>query len=283
MKKVGRYLLTIVPVLLGLAIQLLCSYAGGAIYGGIYGARAAMNGEAVSQTELMEGFQGVLIYILIASQLIAFLVFGIWYRKQNRTKIQKGFTKIMHGKTACWIVFLGIGLQIFTGLALQIVYIFVPEAIENFSELMETAGVGEMNLFSMAATVILAPVVEEIMFRGVTMNLAKKAGASFVVANVIQAVMFGVYHGNVVQGAYACVLGLVLGYVAQKYGSLYPVILLHLVYNLAATLLSAVSEILPETIVTQIVLAVVAAILCIVGMRLFQADEKEEAAECVES
>lgn len=283
MKKVGRYLLTVVPVILGLAIQVLCSFAGAAIYGFFYGRKAAMSGEVVSTAEVTAGYAGVIIYILILSQLIAFLVFGIWYRKQSKTKVHRSITKIIHGKTIGCVVVLGAGLQILTNMALQIAYIFVPEAIENMSELMEQAGIGEMNVFSMAATVILAPVVEEIIFRGVTLNLAKKAGASFVVANVIQAVMFGVYHGNWVQGVYAGVLGLVLGYVAQKYGSLYPSILLHLAYNLAATLLSAVSASLPETIMTQIILAVAAFILVILGICLFKADSKEEAQEIVES
>lgn len=282
MKKVGRYLLTVVPVLLGLAIQLLCSFAGGAIYGGIYGVRAAMNGENVSQAELMQGYVGVIIYILIVSQLIAFLVFGIWYRKQIKMKVHRSFKEIIHGKTVLWIVLLGGALQIFTSLALQVAYIFVPDAIENMSELLETAGVGEMNVFSMAATVILAPIVEEIIFRGVTMNLAKKAGASFAVANIIQAVMFGIYHANWVQGIYAGVLGLVLGLAAQKYGSLYPSILLHLIYNLSATLLSVAEEFMPESVITFIILIVIAVILCIPGVLLFKVDEKEEAKEVKE-
>ncbi len=276
MKKVGRYLLTLVPVLLGLGIQVLCSCAGGAIYGGIYGARAAMSGEAVSQAELMEGYAGIIIYILIVSQLIALLVFGIWYRKQIKTKVRRSFLEIVHGKTVLWIVLLGIALQIFTSLALQAAYLFVPDAIDNMSELLETAGVGEVNLFSMAATVILAPIVEEIIFRGVTMNLAKKAGASFVVANLIQAVLFGVYHANLVQGTYAGIVGLVMGYAAHKYGSLYPSVLLHLVYNLAATLLSAAGEYLPDTVITVVVLAAAAVILCIPGVYLFKSDKKEE-------
>ena len=283
MKKVGRYLLTPVPVLLGLGIQLLCSYAGGAIYGGIYGAMAAMSGEAVSQAELIDGYAGLIIYILIASQLIALLVFGIWYRKQIKTKVRRSFLEIVHGKTVLWIVLLGIALQIFTSLVLQAAYLFVPDAIDNMSELLETAGVGELNLFSLAATVILAPIAEEIIFRGVTMNLAKKAGASFIVANLIQAVLFGVYHVNLVQGTYAAIVGLVLGYAAHKYGSLYPTVLLHLAYNLAATLLSAAGEYLPDTVLNVVFLAVAAVVLCIPGVYLFKSDKKEAVQEREES
>ena len=275
MKKIGRYIVTVVPVLLGLAIQLFCSYAGGTIFG----VWATVNGV----TNLTVGYMEFVMYILIASQLIALLVFGCWYRGQRKNVVRRSFRQLMHGKTVLWIIFWGVGLQLFTNLALQVAYLIVPEAINNFSELMEIAGVGELGVATLVATVILGPSVEEIMFRGVTFRLAKKAGASFMAANVIQAVMFGIYHMNWVQGVYAGVLGLVLGYAAQKYGSLYPAILLHLSYNLAASVLSAVGEILPETIMTQVILAAVAVVCCVLGLRLFQADSKEEEKERVES
>ena len=44
---------------------------------------------------------------------------------------------------------------------------------------------------------------------------------------------------------------------AYKYRSIYPSILLHLAYNLAATLLGASAQILPDTMATQAVLVVV--------------------------
>lgn len=275
MKKVGRYLLTAVPFILGFAIQLLCSCAVGAIYGAFYGARAAMNGESISQAELTQGYMGVVIYILIAYQLVALWVFGIWYRKQIKTKEHRSFLEIIHGKTILWIALLGAALQLFTNLALQAAYMFVPQAIEHTAELLENAGIGEVNVFSMVATVILAPIVEELIFRGITMNLAKKAGAAFAVANVIQAVLFGIYHGNWVQGIYAGILGLVLGFAAQKYGSLYPSILLHLAYNLFASLLSMAGEYLPDATITFVIISVIAVVLCIPGVLLFKADEKQ--------
>lgn len=287
MKKAGRYLLIAVPVLIGLGIQLLCSALGGMVYGIVYSFQAAMNGETVSQAEiqagLMAGYSDIIIYILIVSQLVSLLVFGIWYRIQNKKTVKRKAAQIIHGKTIGWIVLFGIGLQALTSVALQLAYLVVPDAIENMSELLEQAGVGEMGVFSMAATVILAPVVEEILFRGVTFKLAKKAGAPFMAANILQALMFGVYHANLVQGAYAFVLGLVLGYAAQKYGSLYPAILLHLAYNLSATLLNTISGLFPQTVLVPVLFAAVGAVFVGIGVRLFKADEKAEAAEITET
>lgn len=247
MKKAGRYFLTVVPVFVGLLIQILCGFAG---------------------------YREVIIYILIISQLLTLLLFGVWYVQQNKGRVHRKINQIIHGKTLGWIFFLGIGLQLLTSLALSSAYLFVPEAIENLDHLMKTAGIGEANVWVLLSTVILAPVVEEITFRGVTFNLAKKAGASFTVANLIQAVLFGIYHFNLVQGVYVCILGLVLGYVVWKYDSLYPAVLLHLMYNLAAIVLSAVSEKIPGTVGSYTGMIVLGVAATTMALWIFRTDKK---------
>ena len=277
MKKVGSYLLTAVPLIAGLAIQVICSIAASTLYGFVYGIRAVANGETPSQSAILAGYNSIILYVLILSQIIAFLVFSIWYKQQNKDKEKKSLTQIIHGKTIGSILFLGIGLQLFTNLFMQIIYMISPSALDEYAMLVETVGIGQANVISMIATVVLAPIVEEIMFRGVTMRLARKAGAGFLVANLIQAVAFGIYHFNWIQGIYATLLGLALGYVAYKYDSIYPSILLHLVYNLAATLLGALAEFLPDTIVTQVALIVVMLVTAFIGIWLLKEDKREEA------
>lgn len=276
MKKAGKYLLTAVPLIAGLLIQVVCSVAARLLYGIYYGIQASARGEAASQSDILAGYNSITIYILIISQIIAFLVFGIWYKQQNRGREKKRLTEVIHGKTIGSIVFLAIGLQLFTNLFMQIVYVISPAIMNEYAALVETVGIGQANVVSMLATVILAPIVEEIMFRGLTMRLAGKAGAGFLVANLIQAVAFGIYHFNLVQGIYATVLGLVFGYVAYKYDSIYPSILLHLAYNLAATLLGALAGVLPDTIVTQVVLMVIMLVTALFGIWLLKEDRREE-------
>ena len=57
---------------------------------------------------------------------------------------------------------------------------------------------------------------------------------SFPIANVIQAFLFGVLHMNLVQGCYAFIGGLVLGYVAHKYQSVLASMLLHMFMNVSS-------------------------------------------------
>jgi membrane protease YdiL (CAAX protease family) len=78
---------------------------------------------------------------------------------------------------------------------------------------------------------IAAPVVEELLFRGIFMGrLAKAIPAG--AALVLQAVAFGIYHMNPLQSLYAFVLGLLLGYLYLKYKSILVCILCHAVINL---------------------------------------------------
>ena len=75
--------------------------------------------------------------------------------------------------------------------------------------MMERSGIGT-NGMVIFATVCLAPIGEELVFRGLTMKYAEKAFGRFWAANLLQAFLFGVIHMNWVQGVYAFFGGLVL-------------------------------------------------------------------------
>lgn len=77
---------------------------------------------------------------------------------------------------------------------------------------------------------IIAPIAEEFLFRGVVFNtLKKRFSPAWTI--VIQGVLFGIFHLNLVQGSYATLLGIVFGYVTYKTKSLWPAIIIHIVNN----------------------------------------------------
>ena len=103
---------------------------------------------------------------------------------------------------------------------------------------MENAGISnEMSLILFIYSVILAPIGEELIYRGVTFSIAKQV-FPFWLANIIQALLFGAYHMNLVQGCYAFALGLILAYVCHKGKSIYFSIFLHFLFNLWAAVVS---------------------------------------------
>lgn len=77
--------------------------------------------------------------------------------------------------------------------------------------------------------VLIGPVAEEVVFRGVVLRSLEKYGKLFAI--VFSSVMFGLIHGNLYQGFFAFGLGLVLAYVALEYSFKWAVIL-HVTNNL---------------------------------------------------
>jgi len=79
------------------------------------------------------------------------------------------------------------------------------------------------------STVILAPIIEEIVFRGIVLKRLNHY-FNFVVSAVISAGIFGIFHLNAVQGVYAFAVGLVLAFIYYNYGII-GCILLHMCAN----------------------------------------------------
>ncbi|WP_353892407.1 CPBP family intramembrane glutamic endopeptidase [Proteinivorax hydrogeniformans] len=87
---------------------------------------------------------------------------------------------------------------------------------------------------------IAAPFIEEIMFRGLIFNNLKKV-VSLKNVVLIQAILFGVYHMSIVQGAYAAMVGVFLGVSLVWTGSIWAPVLIHAGNNIYSTTLTASS------------------------------------------
>ena len=110
-----------------------------------------------------------------------------------------------------------------------------PSWLEEYEELMETAGLDDsLTLIMGIYAVILAPICEELIFRGVTFSAAKKV-MPYYLAIIVQAILFGAFHMNAIQGCYAFVLGLGMGYVMHLYNNIFVTIIIHMIFNLIGT------------------------------------------------
>lgn len=79
---------------------------------------------------------------------------------------------------------------------------------------------------------ILSPIAEEVVFRGLLYNRLKKyfpIGVSIAVCGIL----FGFYHGNLVQGLYGSIMGIAITYIYEVYGTLASAMLFHAVANLS--------------------------------------------------
>lgn len=90
------------------------------------------------------------------------------------------------------------------------------------------------NPLGIIAVVIMAPIVEELLFRGAIQGHLLRKWKHPAGAIVLSSLIFGVVHGNWVQAPFAFVTGLALGWMYYRTGSLLPGILMHFVNNSAA-------------------------------------------------
>ena len=90
----------------------------------------------------------------------------------------------------------------------------------------------------------VAPVVEDLVYRGFVLESLRKHGKVFAI--VFSAILFGVMHGNIPQAVFAFGVGIVLGYVAVEY-SIKWAILIHVINNFVfSELIGVIGKILGE-------------------------------------
>ena len=84
-------------------------------------------------------------------------------------------------------------------------------------------------LLSLLSTAVLPAIMEELLFRGVILQLLRPAGD--LTALILSSVLFGVTHGTITQIPFAIVIGLVCGYFVLKTGNIYLGMVLHFLNN----------------------------------------------------
>ncbi len=164
----------------------------------------------------------------------------IWGRKKTAQDKQYFREKVLRLKPFAMIIIASCGLYYLAILIAAVIAVVSPETMNNYNEMMDTA-LGGSQMLAMLAAVILAPVNEECIMRGLILKNLQRFFTTPVVV-IIQAVLFGIFHANWVQGLYVLPVGAALGYVAVKTRSVMPSIFMHLFYNM----LSFVVIFLPE-------------------------------------
>lgn len=123
-------------------------------------------------------------------------------------------------------------------------------------------------------TLILAPIAEEITFRGAALSRLRNSFGGYSAA-LISAALFAAYHMSLAQFPYTFVLGFCLAIVAQRSGSLTACIIMHALNNLL-TLAAAMSDMVAA--VTDIVLPILgtAGIVVIVITKRYKLNNKTD-------
>lgn len=212
--------------------------------------------------EVLQGLMEAVMPITILSGLLTIgIVWLIFVCRKKKITKELSLRKISVG-TMVSVVVMGFGFNLLTG----VVFSVLPESwIASYEETANATFVGEFWIVALT-TGIMAPLVEEFVFRGLIYTRLKK-GMPMVAAAVITAVWFGVMHGHPLWIAYAAVLGLVMVWIFERTGSLFASMLFHFGYNSVAVIEMALPETTPDW--AGIVMVAAGVILSAAGVYCF--------------
>ena len=97
------------------------------------------------------------------------------------------------------------------------------------------------NVFGIISITIMAPLVEELLFRGAIQGYMLRKGIKPLHAILIASAIFGIVHMNPIQIPFAFAIGLIFGWLYYRTGSVVPGIIGHFINNSIACIQIATS------------------------------------------
>lgn len=226
-------------------------------------------------------YENAVLYTTIANVLV-FLICLYFYKKDAYRRRVTAPKKIRYDRKlhpAEILILLGIGaaLSQYGNILVSIFGSFLN--YEEYSQTTEMMTGGKSLLFLIITTGLIAPLAEEAAFRWLIF-LRIRDHLSLWPAAVISGVAFGIYHGNLVQGFYASLLGILFAYYLDVCRSIYASLLLHIGANIWSVIWSDLAEILLSanpSYSTELILMIYAVLLAILilGTNYFHRKKKE--------
>ncbi len=174
---------------------------------------------------------------IIFAAILSFLIYA-WI--VTASKKQNIFTyckfKALPLKKVVMLIFAGLSLVSLNALTVVGISMLFPDAydlhVENMMGLTSSGG------WLMVVSVgLAAPFIEEIMFRGlITNELDRVMSYKWII--FVQALLFGIYHMNIVQGIYTFILAIFMGYALYWTGSIWAPLIIHIVNNMSSVIMS---------------------------------------------
>ncbi len=221
----------------------------------------------VNESELMESinkfcFSGTTMIIAV---VIAFITIIIYRRKklfQYDIRLQnKQFN--LNVAIKAFIILFSVNniLMMFTNgleLGLNTIGLSANSALEDLEILNQST------VSMIMYTCIVAPIIEELIYRGAVLRSLEKYGKRFSI--LVSGILFGLMHGNFYQIFMATCFGIILGYLATEY-SIKLTILLHICNNTCVEILSQITSHFGGNIgnIIDISMTIISAIILIIA------------------
>ncbi len=237
-----------------LLVFLLCQLVVSAGYSLAVSIYATLNPGAVADP--MALIMACTDQISLISGLLTLVLLAAFFLLRRKNPLKESGFHVTRGRSVAWAIAL-------TPL-LYAVVIFVigllPESwLNDYAE--ASASLSQTGVLMVIATAVVAPLVEEVVFRGLILSRLRRALPGWL-SVVITALVFGLCHGHIVWIIYAFALGCVFGLFALKSGSLWPSLCAHVLFNAIGQLAAYLPEDEETGLLFILILAIVGAVLC---------------------
>ncbi len=200
-------------------------------------------------------------------------------------------------------VTLGFALQAAVTGILQLITYINPDILSSYNDMINNSFGSSLGMFNIISVALLAPIAEELAFRGFGMSMIapisyyiKKSNYTnqksittastnpasynmddsvkpYTLCILIISILFGLYHGNIVQILYAFPMGILLGYFTVLFSSIIPSILLHITINTSAYLLPDILYHTKEMTVLTLIISLIYATAAIFMIHLLSSNK----------
>lgn len=159
-------------------------------------------------------FNAISYFVAMSLTLCSFLYYR--YRRRGPSVIARFSVRGFNPALILW----GVVFLFATSVALEPVLKLLPEVPNAYGR----------GLWAVVTLVVMAPLFEEVIFRGVILE-SSRAKYGVMGAWLISSAVFGIVHGHPALVINAFVAGLILGFIYIRSGSLWAAVILHAINN----------------------------------------------------
>lgn len=265
-------------VILFAGTQAIVSFIATFCYGIKLGVQVATGGTVPDQTviteEITKFLNDYLILFVLISGVITVFILWMFFKVRKKKLLQEVSFRKFGKEHIIPIVILGTALSFCVTFLLQILPI--PKTLmEDYMQSSEQLLEGKL-LVILVADILVAPIVEEIIFRGLVLSRLRKA-MPLPVAILLSSLAFALMHGQIIWMMYTFLLGIVLCIVAVYTESIGASLLLHMTFNTIGVLVGALNL----TDIAAVILIILSVAIATIMLWLIIVKKKEQVSDSI--
>lgn len=286
MKKFKALAWVALYMVIALGMQVVMAFSMmSVVYSVAFGNHIGGNSEIINQmysqiTDVFTKGSGAMILTALCDVMML-ACFGLWYYfRENKYDFRPNYRAACTRHNIVSIVGIAIFGQFSVELLMCGIQIVFPKMMEKYSEVNDMLQLNTLPPVLMILIVcILGPLAEEMLFRGMIYGKLRRAFSIWPAA-IISGLLFGLFHGNWVQGIYATLLGIILAYIYETTQTIWGSCLLHILFNASSYLLDWVTKLIDSSgsaviAVIRLVIDVVSVIITLIIVKKFRTNTKK--------